>query len=391
MGKFELLPTPQQWLAWRLGAEAGLQSGDVLIKRIEPVAAMVVDPGLPLFPVDANFLVVRGLVEIRAWWIAYSLNYPAWGDYLLSKSGRSILGRITLRVLRDWAVAEPPPNFQHLARRLADLLQKRTFLAGQITALQAEVETAVSTQMEDTAYDETEQRFSRRSWSCFFPAPLTQESWLPHHVASDFRAEMLHRDSEWQPLRSFLTPEPPPRNRFTTLGDPIPVLRLRDVGRVPLLPTSVEPSRPMQANRVYRYPVQAEDVLLSTMGSSPCVAFAPERTTQPVYPVDHWERLRFRSHAAAFSLILQTGPVTRQLRTLASGSMRQFVRAEDIHRLFLPVLPSETLAHWDRGFRSLAKAWQQIESQWHTALAEGWQAFFLAHNLSATGQVNQNP
>ena len=93
--------------------------------------------------------------------------------------------------------------------------------------------------------------------------------------------------------------------------------------------------------------------------------------------MDDWERLRFRAHAAAFALILQTGAVTRQLRSLASrlGS-RQFIRPEDIQRLFQPVLADETLAHWDRSFRSLCKSWSQTEMSTGCRIGGRLAAFF---------------
>jgi hypothetical protein len=166
------------------------------------------------------------------------------------------------------------------------------------------------------------------------------------------------------------------------MDDPVPVLRLSDVGHVPLVPASLTPSVPAQANRVFRDPLQPEDVLLSTLGSSPRVAFTPASLQPPVYAVDNWERLRFRSHAAAFALILQTGAVTRQLRSLASGSVQQFIRPEDIQRLFLPVLADETLAQWDRSFRSLCKSWSQTDADWSAALADGWLLFSRAFNLA---------
>ncbi len=389
ISQFELNPTPQQWTAPTNTGRLAIRVGDVVLKRLAQVTAAVVPPGLPLHPVDANYLIIRGLLEPQAWWVALCLNHPACGDYLLSKSGRGILSRVSLSVLRHWPVQNPPSDFPRLARRLADLLQKRTFLAGRIAALEAEVEAAVARQMATTAYEDSEQRFAEHSWSFFFPAALTDTSWLPLHVAAEYRSALLRRDRDWQPLFSYLLPGSPSRNRFSRLDDPLPVLRLSDISNVPLVPASVRTSVPAQANRVFRDPLQPEEVLLSTLGSSPRVAFAPLSPQPPVYAVDHWERLRFRSHAAAFALILQTGAVTRQLRTLASGSIQQFIRPEDIRRLFLPVLSEETLAQWDRSFRSLCKSWHQTDTDWQAALKDGWQVLCRAFNLSTSEAVTR--
>lgn len=323
---FEINPTPDQWSAAVPFGEHQLQPGDVIVKRVAPVLAAFVPVGLPALPVDSSFFVIRGLTEADAWWIAFCLNHPTCADYLLSKSGRGVLSRVSLSVLRRWTAPETPARFSALARRLAEVLSNRTFLASRIAALEADVETAVAEQMATTAYEDSEERFAQRSWSFFFPAALTDPSWLPLHVATEYRSEVLHRDRDWQPLPAYLLPGSPSRNRFSRLDEPLPVLRFSDVNHVPLVPAALPSSRPAQANRVFRNPLQPEDVLLSTLGSSPRVAFTPASLQPPVYAVDHWERLRFRSHAAAFALILQTGAVTRQLRSLATGSIQQFIR-----------------------------------------------------------------
>ena len=103
--------------------------------------------------------------------------------------------------------------------------------------------------MAATAYEDSEERFAQRSWSFFFPAALTDTSWLPLHVASEYRSEVLHSDHDWQPLPTYLLPDSPPRNRSTPMDDPIPVLHLSDVGPVPLVPGSLTASIPLRANR----------------------------------------------------------------------------------------------------------------------------------------------
>jgi hypothetical protein len=337
---------------------------------------------MPLFPADAAYFVIQGLAEPSAWWVAFCLNHPSFADYLLSKSGRGVLSRIALTALRDWKAPEMPGDFVFIARRLGELSAKRTFLAGRFAALRDAVEASVAGQMATTAYEDSERRFAERFWASFFPAGILDASWLPGHVASASRSSALRRDSDWRPLSSFLLPASPSRTRISKMDGPIPILRLGDVGEIPLVPTPLKPSVTAQANRVFSEPLQAEDVILSTLASNPRVAFMVSKSQVPVHAVDHWERLRFRAHAAAFALILQTGAVTRQLRSFASGSVQQFVRPEDIQRLFLPVLPDETLSQWDRSFRSLARAWQENEAAWQSALLDGWQSFARAFQLS---------
>lgn len=50
---FELVPSADQWSSAPVKPEPqAVVAGDVVVKRVAPVAAAVVPPGLPLFPVD---------------------------------------------------------------------------------------------------------------------------------------------------------------------------------------------------------------------------------------------------------------------------------------------------------------------------------------------------
>lgn len=381
LSPFELSATRGHWHTPEGHDVAAVQPGDVVIKRISPVAAAVVPPGLPALPADPNFFVIRGLDQPHAWWLGFLINYPPCADYLISKSGRGVLGRVSLSVLRNLPLPEPPPEFSRLARRLSDILQKRTFLARQFAALETEVETMVADQMATTTLEDAEEHFTLRSWTFWFAASLLDGSWLPLHVAAQYRSAMLRRDSDWRPLRTFLLPDPPSRLRFAQGHEAIPVLRLSDMTDIPLVPPSLPATVPAQFNRIFREPIQPGEVLLSTLASQSRVAFAPVPPQPSAFAVDHWERLRFPDYAAAYALILQTGVVARQLRSLASGSVQQFVRSEDIRDIYLPILPEQILSRWDRTFRSLSHSWHQTDAQWQDALRDGWQNFAQAHNL----------
>lgn len=372
---FELVPEPGDWRSSFAGASRSVQPGDVIVKRVAPIMAAVVSVEVPSLGVDGNLFIVRGLSEVEAWWVAFCLNHPACADYLISKSGRGVLSRVSLSVLREWTPPQAPASFATLARRLADLLAKRGFLASQFAALEEDVEDQVSDLADTDAYEKSERHFAASSWSFFFPAALTDQSWLPVHVATVYRSDVLRRDSDWRVIQSFLMPDTPPRKRFASAEDPIRVLRLGDISDIPVVPDSLPEQVPGQINRVFSHPVEPEDVLLSTLGSSPRVAFTPASLDEPVYAVDHWERLHFRSHAGAYVLILRSTPILHQLRALATGSVQQFIRPDDIQRLYLPVIPDETLTRWDRSFRGLTKSWAQTSTDWSATLHEGWRSF----------------
>jgi hypothetical protein len=369
--------------------EGSVRPGDVIVKRVAPVSAAVVVGGSPSLRVDGNLFVIRGLSEAGAWWIAFCLNYPSCADYLISKSGRGVLGRISLSILREWHPPQTPLAFSGLSRRLAELLSKRVFLSGQFAGLESEVEAEVAERLNSDTSGQLEEDLVSVSWSSFFPAAALDESWLPVHVAGKHRSNSRRKGGEWKSIRRFLIPATPSRQRFLGIEEPIRMLRLGDISNIPVVPDSLPDQVPPQANRVFATPLVADDVLLSTLGSRPRVVFTPAPLEQPVFPVDHWERLRFHSHAGAYVLILRTEPILEQLRTLATGTVQQFVRPDDIQQLQLPVLPDDTLARWDRTFRSLTRAWSQTSSEWSSTLNDGWQIFTRALSESSPAPTHR--
>jgi len=382
---FDLAPASEQWAQHASADERAIRPGDLVVKRIAPLVAAVAPPHFPSLLADANLIMVRGLSSGHAWWIAFCLNHPDLGDYLLSKSGRGVLNRVGLSVLRSWQIYDPPASFRGLAQLLSGLCERRALVASQIAALKAEVEVAVGELMKSSAYQDLEDRFSQAAWSFDFPSWLFGRSWVPHHVAREFCARYLKKDADWRPLRAFLTPDEPSRERFSELPRSISTVRLGNVSSVSVLPPAVEGAPGATSpRRIFREPIREEEVLLSTLGSSSRVAFSPTAPAPAMFPVDHWARLRFESFPAAFALILQTSPVARQLRNLATGTVQQFVKPKDVMRLLLPVFPEETLANWDRSFRVLARSWQQVDANRQEAIRDGWRIFQRFY-LSSSG------
>lgn len=249
-------------------------------------------------------------------------------------------------------------------------------------ALQDEVDATAAKQVSGTGVPAVDHLLAHPSWWFIFPPAAIAASWLPSHVAWSYRSELLRRDMDWQPLAELLTPEQPRDTRLSQVSEPIPVLRLSDVGEIPTVPTQLDPILPTQPTRIFRDALEPDEVLLSTLGTSPRVVFAPSSTGRPVHPSDHWKRLRFCIHPAAYALLLQTSAVVRQLQSLTYGSTQEFIRPQDVLRLFLPSLPPTTLARWDNALRSFVKSWNQIDAEWRAALARGWGVF--QHQYSAT-------
>jgi hypothetical protein len=102
-----------------------VRAGDVVVTKGSPIRAAVVSNALFRHPVDANCYLIRGLTETLGLWVALILNQPAFGEYLMRKSGAAIVPRIRMSVLRDMPIPEPPSELAGLSRRVMEILDRR--------------------------------------------------------------------------------------------------------------------------------------------------------------------------------------------------------------------------------------------------------------------------
>src|SRR5262249_45647316 len=130
------------------------------------------------------------------------------------------------------------------------------------------------------------------------------------------------------------------------------------------LPTGAARHMDTSNRRVFAHPLSENDVLLSTLVTSPRVTFAGMPPATAVYPTDHWYRLRFRETPGAWALVLDAPARHAQRAGLAVGSVQQFAQPATVRRLVLPNIPLETRIKWD----SFLRRWQQrlraLDEEW---------------------------
>jgi hypothetical protein len=88
------------------------------------------------------------------------------------------------------------------------------------------------------------------------------------------------------------------------------------------LPTGAARHGATSNRRVFAQLLSENDVLLSTLVTSPRVTFAGTNPGTAVYPTDHWYRLRFRETPGAWALVLATPAIRAQLERLAIGTVQ---------------------------------------------------------------------
>ena len=74
-----------------------------------PIRAAVATDRLFRHPVDANGFLIRGLTRAAALWACLCLNEPAYADYLVRRSGVTVVPRVQAAVLRDLPGRRPRP------------------------------------------------------------------------------------------------------------------------------------------------------------------------------------------------------------------------------------------------------------------------------------------
>jgi hypothetical protein len=178
-----------------------------------------------------------------------------------------------------------------------------------------------------------------------------KESFLPEHIALAKIHEQLARS--WPSLPDHGVRRVSP-HRLKSGALPDHILRLGDVGRtLTIRPPHGGKKSKVSRLRIYREPLQADEVLLSTLVTEPRVAFVESEPLVPIHVSDHWLRLRFPDVPGAWALVLETEPVRRQLELMAVGITRQFAPPKTIfERLRLPKLPPER-EQWDAKVREL--------------------------------------
>ena len=173
------------------------------------------------------------------------------------------------------------------------------------------------------------------------------------------------------PLERCLAPatDQPARTRLPIADDsPEPdrlrCLRISDIGSDLTVAQAPEKEEVNWPGRVYRLPLQQEEVLVSLLVSSPTVAYAGDIPRSDIYVTDHWERFLFRETPGAWAMILSSPLIGVQLRLLAQGSARQFLSSGAVRHVLVPVLPREERLPWDRALRRYQQHRLELEGAW---------------------------
>lgn len=215
----------------------------------------------------------------------------------------------------------------------------------------------------------------------FFSAAAIEGSLLPQHVSVSAYQQQLRDGAGWVSIDRLLSSERSGGDRLTEAVGRIRTLQLSDVGDDLTIRRTALRGWETSNRRVFAEPLQENEVLLSALVSRPRVAFLSKKPDMPIFPTDHWHRLRFIETPAAWALILSTPEIHRQLERLAIGSVQQFAPPWTIRKLVLPDISLNLRIKWD----SLLRRWQhrrkELDGEWTELMHQCYSMLRETHHL----------
>lgn len=376
LDELELRLEAKHCVSPRWSDERCVRPGDIIVAKAAPVRAVIAAPSVFRHPVDANCYLVRGLDLADGIWFALCISQPAFGDYLVRKSGAAIVPRVRMDVLASARLPRRPAAMESLSFRMIDCLDHRLQSAVELFRFSADVRATIAAHVPDSPGASNQ---SAATWYRFFSRADIGDSWVPGHVAVNGYQRHLQRDAGWKPIRRLLSENHSGGNRVTEAMRQIRTLQLSDVGDDLTVHRPELRSWDTSSRRVFAEPVQENEVLLSALVTRPRVAFAAAKPKPEVFPTDHWHRLRFQETPGAWALVLSDPAIHQQLSRLAIGSLQQFAPPWTIRKLVLPDIPLKTRIQWDTFLRRWQQRRLELEDQWRRLLTEAYQMLRETH------------
>ena len=352
--------------------------GDIVVSKIAPVRASIATSSVFRHPVDANCCIVRGLGVATGFWFALCINQPAFGEYLVRKSGAAIVPRVAADALKSIRLPKPPAAIAAVSHRVNQCIERRLLNQVELFRFFDIVRKELESLLPESSNGKTSIGADATTWFRFFPPADIEDSWVPGHVAVNGYQRHLKRDAGWNSIR-YLTAKSLGGRRITDSGESVCTLLLSDVDDDLTVTRSQMHADVSASRRVYAEPLQADEVLLSALVTRPRVVFVGQKPSRPIHPTDHWHRLRFHETPGAWAAVLNDAAIHEQLGRLAIGTVQQFAPPWTISKLVLPGIPLETRRKWD----AFLRRWQQnrldIQLEWVRLMSDAYELLRETH------------
>jgi len=364
VGELELRLGPEHCISPADSDMWCVRPGDVVVTKGAPIRAAIASSHVFRHRVDANCYVIRGLDQADGFWVALCLNQPVYAAYLTRRSGAAMVPRVRMAALREAPFPSPPAGVEALSQRVLDCLDYRIDSTAELFRFVASVCDDVAALSPESADNPVDFPHHGSVWHRFFPPSDIDDSLVPGHVAVNGYQRALRTEAGWIPLRHLVSQRDGAAERLAAVSGPTRTLQLSDISDNFTLPTGAARHGSTSNRRVFAQPLSENDVLLSTLVTSPRVTFAGTNPGMAVYPTDHWYRLRFRETPGAWALVLATPAIHAQLARLAIGTVQQFAQPSTVRQLVLPNIPLEIRIKWDGFLRRWQQRRRALDDEW---------------------------
>jgi hypothetical protein len=289
-----------------------------------------------------------------------------------------------MRALRELRLLFPPAETGNLAEKTWGLIDGFLAQEENLHRVISEAQDRICPPETVRFWQERLASLNKLTWWRRIPTAVVRDSLVPGHSLFELLCHDLESELGWIPLDQCLAPKQPLRTRLSATDEMsaefnLRCLRISDVGTDLTLAQAPNKEKVAWPGRVYRQPLQNEEVLVSLLVSSPTVAYAGEIPPTDIFVTDHWERLLFRETPGAWAMILANPLVNIQLRLLAQGSARQFLSSGAVDRVVVPVPTREERLTWDRSLLKYQRNRLELESTWRSLWKEGATIFYRTH------------
>ncbi len=305
-------------------------------------------------------------------WFTLCINQPAFGEYLVRKSGAAIVPRVRADVLGSVRLPRPPAGSKSSVAALTRALRSELTAKSKLFRFLATVREEVASRMPESAFDGGDDETVATTWYRFFQTADIDDSLVPGHVAVSGYQRRLKQDAGWKSIRNLTMADGWGGNRVTDSAGGVRTLQLSDVGDDLTVLKSEVRSDVSASRRVYAEPLHLNEVLLSALVSRSRVAFVGNKPAKPIHPTDHWHRLRFHETPGAWLLCSVIRKIHEQLGRLAIGTVQQFAPPWTIRKLVLPDIPLETRIKWDAFLRRWQQRRLELEGEWVGLVADAY-------------------
>lgn len=333
--------------------------GDVVMSKFLPPRAAWVTASTARRPIDQNCVRLIGLEQEYGFWVANVLEHPYYQGLLAKRSASSMIPRLGLRDLRSLRVPETPVEARALAERWSHAEEELSVAEGRLVSLQEEVEEYVKA--ETPLFPDLQPQF--------YPTASFPDVWTPGYARlKRFQAQV--RAQGWVRLEDFLS-EDFARMR-ERVAESVRVLHLRNADGMFGFHTPEPHEFRQMVFRLFKKPLQAGEVLLSVLGTSPKVVFhhPVSPLSSEIFLSDQWVRLEPSATSGALALLLNAPPISQQLGSATTGSIQQFVPKSEFEQLCIPNVPAFLATEWDQRLRELLESVNHSQKQLDDILVE---------------------